>query len=419
MPIIRTLVRTLLRRTRPVLAAHAAALLVCATVPAGAQGLPSEPVVFGNERVVLSGDVSLTASCSHPEGGPLCTGDTGFFNYSDYDNSTLRMVRIGVTTSVRINRQLSALADFRLENNTARPYGMYLRLHPFEDKDFDIQVGRVPWTFGAYSRSSYSTSNPLIGYPLAYQYLTSLRPDALPASPDDLFRMRGRGWLSNFPIGDQTPEAGLPVADGFRWDTGVQAHGSAGWFEAAVSVTTGSMAHPLFLDDNGGKNIAGRVALKPFAGLIVGLSASHAPYVTDAAAAAAQASDRDFTQRVLGADVEFSRDHYVVRFETVASTYDLPTIEPRLHATGTMLEGRYKLTPRTYVAARADHLGFNTITGTLRSATWEAPVTRWEVGGGYALRRNVQVRASWQYNTRDGGRVRKLTALAGQFLYWF
>ena len=72
-----------------------------------------------------------------------------------------------------------------------------------------------------------------------------------------------------------------------------------------------------------------------------------------------------------------------------------------------------------YVAARADHLGFNTIAGTLRSTTWEAPVTRWEVGGGYSLRRNVQLRASWQYNTRDGGRVRKLTALAGQFLYWF
>jgi len=184
-------------------------------------------------------------------------------------------------------------------------------------------------------------------------------------------------------------------------------------------VTNGSLARPLVRDDNRGKQLAARVVLKPAAGLVVGMSASRAPFVTTAAAGAANANPGDFVQQVFGADAEFSRDHYLVRVETVVSRFTLPTIQPQLHARATMLEGRYKLTPRVHVAARLDHLGFNTIAGQTRAATWEAPVARWELGTGYSLQRNVQLRAAFQHNWRDGGRVRRMTAIATQLLYWF
>ncbi|HEX7942139.1 MAG TPA: hypothetical protein VF488_10065, partial [Gemmatimonadaceae bacterium] len=364
--------------------------------------------------------VSLTASCSHAPDGAVCAEDSGFFNYSDYEHSTLRMARFAVSTSVRITSQLSALGDIRVENASGpKPYGVYLRFRPFERHDFDIQAGRIPTTFGAFSRRAYSTDNPLIGYPLAYQYLLSLRPDALPSDTDDLLRMRGRGWLSSFPVGDQTARGGMPLADVFRRDTGVQAHGSIGWLEAAASVTTGSLANPLFKDDNDGRQLAARVVARPFAGLVVGISGSHAPYAASSASSLLHVGDNGFVQRAFGADIEYSRAHYLVRFETVASSFDLSTIQPRLRAVANMIEGRYKLTPRLFFAARADHLGFNTITGTTRQTTWEAPVTRWEVGGGYSVQRNLQLRASLQHNSRDGGRVRTMTALSGQLLYWF
>lgn len=388
--------------------------------PGRAQGLPAEPLVFADGRAVVSGDAALTASCAHPSGGPGCTADTGFFNYSDYDDSILRMVRLGLSTSVRITGRLTALGEVRMQNAHApRPYGAYLRYRPFANRDIDIQAGRIPSTFGAFARHAYSTDNLLIGYPLAYQYLISLRYDAVPASPDDLIRMRGRGWLSSFPIGELTPEAGLPLADAFRWDTGIQAHGAHGWFEASGSLTNGSLTRPLVRDDNRGKQLAGRVVLKPVVGLVVGVSASRAPFVSTATANAAGADAGRFMQRVVGADVEFSRGHYLLRAETVASAFDLPTIAPRLTAVATMVEGRYRVTPRVHVAARVDHLGFNTIAGSTRSATWEAPVARWEVGTGYSVQRNLQLRAAFQHNWRDGGRVRRMTALATQVLYWF
>ena len=51
---------------------------------AAAQTLPSEPVALGNGRVVVSGDVSATYGSEDP----------GFFNYTDYEHSALRMLRV-------------------------------------------------------------------------------------------------------------------------------------------------------------------------------------------------------------------------------------------------------------------------------------------------------------------------------------
>ena len=387
---------------------------------ATAQGLPSEPFVVGDGRVVISGDVALTASCSHATGAAACTADTGFFNFTDYDSSTIRTARAGVSTAVRLTRQVSVLGDFRTEyERTPWVYSLYVRVKPFGNRDIDVQAGRIPSVFGSFSRHAYSADNPLIGYPLAYQYLTSLRPDALPADPDDLIRMRGRGWLSSFPLGDQTPRAGLPLANALQMDTGVEVHGATSWLELAASVTNGSLSNPLVRDTNTGKQIAGRAAFKPVTGLVAGVSVSRAPYVTSTAANAAFASTNRFVQRAIGADVEYSRDHYLLRLETVSSEYRLSTIAPTLRAMGTAVEGRYKLTPRLYAAARFDHLGFNTVSGAARTATWEAPVTRWETGAGYALQHNTHVRMSFQHNRRDGGRVREMIAVSGQILYWF
>src|SRR5207245_4941874 len=159
----------------------------------------------------------------------------------------------------RANHSLAVLADIRSENGESpRPYALYVRLRPWAQRAFDIQAGRVPPTFGAFARRTYASDNPLIGYPLAYQYLTSIRADSLPANADELLKMRGRGWLSAFSIGNTTAARGLPLVSAFRWDTGVQVHGGSDLVLATASVTTGTVSNPLFTDDNSGKQLAGR-----------------------------------------------------------------------------------------------------------------------------------------------------------------
>lgn len=384
--------------------------------PSAAQLLPSEPVTFGGGRVVVGGDVAASMA---PE-------DTGFFNYGDYEQSTLRQVRIGVSGSVRANSRLSFLGELRVANfEHVEPFALYARVRPWPSRRFDIQIGRIPPTFGSFPRHAYGHENPLIGYPLAYQYLTSLRPDAAPLDADELLRMRGRGWLSSFGLGNRTPDRGLPLVTAFSWDTGVQV--STGWraLEVAAAVTNGSVSNPRVADDNGGKQVAARVALRPVIGLVIGGSVAAGQFGRDSLIdAAAAPGDRAFRQRAYGLDVEYSRGHVLMRADAVVSDFSIPAVQaplvPKpLRAAAFSLEGRYTLLPGFYVAARGEHLAFNRIAGTTRIAEWDAPVSRVEAGGGYYVQRNLILRVTVQVNRRDGGRVRDLTLPAVQLLYWF
>ena len=94
-------------------------------------------------------------------------------------------------------------------------------------------------------------------------------------------------------------------------------------------------------------------------------------------------------------------------------------IDRPLRALSTYVEGRYKILPGLYAAARADHLGFSDITGSAGPQSWEAPLTRIEVGGGYSLQRNLLLKIACQRNVRDGGRVPDATLFSAQLVYWF
>jgi hypothetical protein len=393
-------------------------LIVCAAGNAGAQTLPSEPIALADGRVTVGGDVSATFGSADP----------GFFNYTDYDHSALRLFRLDVSAAAKAGPHFTLLGEIRTENlGTVRPYALYLRIRPWTARDLDIQVGRVPPTFGAFPRRTYASDNPLIGYPLAYQYFTTLRPDALPASADELLRNRGRGWLVRYTVGDPVAASGVPLVSAFRWDTGVEVHGTAGIVSASAAVTTGTLSNPLFTDDNSGRQIAGRVELRPAPGLIVGTSLARGPFVSDSAARSAVGDGHDagLTQTAWGADAEYSRGYYLIRFEAIVSAWQLPVvrqpaIDMSLRAVSTSVEGRYKIMPGLYAAARVDHLGFSDITGSLDTEPWDVPVTRIEIGTGYSIQRNLLLKVSYQHDSRDGGPLQRFERLgAAQLVFWF
>jgi len=408
--------------------------LACAAATAYAQKLPSEPIEFGGGHVTVGGDVSGTFSCAMPIDAS-CGDDIGFFNYTDYAHNALRLFRVDVSAAVKAGPHFTVLSEVRSENiSTVQPYALYLRVRPWSSKDFDIQVGRVPPTFGAFLRRSYANDNPLVGYPLAYQYLTTLRPDSLPGSADELLRKKSTGWLVRYSIGDQTPEEGVPLVTAFSWDTGVQAHATVGIVSATAAITTGTISNPLFKEDNDGRQLAARVEVRPATGLVAGTSFAHGAFVSQAAARAAvgtEANDQSYAQTAWGADVEYSHGYYLIRAETIVSSWRLPaavaqppqvSIEDPLAAFSTSIEGRYKVLPRLYVAARFDRLTFSDLAGASGvPQPWDAPVRRIEVGTGYSLQRNFVLKLSYQYNTRDGGVIPTRVAKFGaaQLVYWF
>ena len=72
-------------------------------------------------------------------------------------------------------------------------------------------------------------------------------------------------------------------------------------------------------------------------------------------------------------------------------------------ALGLSLEALYRLRPGLDAAARFDRLGFGELTGSRKTDSWDAPVTRVEAGLVYALRRGLAVKAVYQYNWRSAG----------------
>ena len=384
---------------------------------AGAQGLPSEPISLANGTLVLGGEIV----------GTIGPDDPGFFNYTDYEYNALRNFRMGLSAEVRASKYVQVLGEVRLDQgHVFQPYGLYVRLRPWPARRFDLQAGRIPPTFGAMTRSAYGSGNLLVGQPLAYQYLLSIRSDAIPATADDLLRMRGRGWLSSFPVGNTVPAAGLPIVNTSRWDTGVQLHGLMGMFEWTGSVTTGSLSDPRVTDNNSGRQVAGRVMARPTAAVVLGASAARGAWLdrsVDAALPAGQ-SGRDARQAAVGGDAEFSSGPVLIRGEVIRATWTLPAvaapaIDRPLVATTALIEGRYKILPGVYVALRGDWLDFSSITGTVRTAEWEARTWRVEGGAGWSILRNVQLKGAVQRNRRDGGRVRRDTLVTAQVLYWF
>ena len=284
---------------------------------AGAQELPSGPVSLAGGRIVLGTDVSVAAT-------PQDDTDGSWFNYTDYEHNALRLFRIGLNADVRLTDRVSVLLEVRSENgNAIEPYALFVRVRPWRDRPIDIQGGRIPPTFGAFARRDYGDGNPLIGYPLAYQYLTAVRPDALPASADDVLRMRARGWRPSYPIGSLAVAPGLPLITAFRWDTGVQVRVGPDSLNVSAAVTNGTASDPRTRDNNGGKQLIGRLQWKPGAAFAIGASGVNGLLCIGRSA---RGSDDDWRDGPVEAECARNRRGVLARVSDTARRADLEPV---------------------------------------------------------------------------------------------
>ncbi len=417
------------------LGGHAGALLLLLlALPAAAQTLPQETVSLAGGRVTVGGEATVT----------VAPDDDGQFNYTDYERSALQLLRLGVTASYRPFSRLSFLTELRAEGDTAGgewtalPSAAYVRVRPWKDRAIDIQAGRIPPVFGAAGRRLYANDNVLIGYPLAWQYLTVLRTDAVPSNADQLLGARSAGWQPWYSVGTQGYARGVPLTTAFRYDTGVEARFGheqqpLSW---AIALTAGTLSSPGARESNGGPQVSTRLAVRPAVGLVFGVSFADGRFLADTLDVSddaapqpgydydAVADDGRYHQQTWGADAEYSAGHFLARAEFVTAGWRLPAtgapaITGRLRASGLAVEGRYRLWPGLTTAVRVDRLDFNDIQGTYERAPWDAPVTRVEGGVAWNVTRNVILRGSIQRNTRTRGAVRSATLPALQATVWF
>jgi hypothetical protein len=408
------------------LVSRAGALLALLMLPAAAeaQSWPAETPSLAGGRITFGGECTLTAS---PD-------DRGRFNYTDYERDVLQLVRVALTAAVRpVDRvtfvtELTAEGDTSGGNWSATPYALYVRVRPWRTRPIDIQAGRIPPVFGVGGRRVYASSNVLIGYPLIWQYLTILRPDAIPANADELLYARDGGWKSGYSIGASDYSRGVPLATAFRYDTGVEVR--VGEAQDRVSVagafTAGTLSSPGPDEKTGGPQISARVAVRPAFGLVLGASFADGNFLADSVEndLPGPARLRRHNQQSWGADAEYSRGYWLVRAETIVTSWSLPplgtpSINTPLRAAGVSVEGLYRFAPGLSGAVRFDHVGFNAVTGRYETMPWDAPVTRVEAGVAWTIVRHVTARVSVQHNQRQRGLVTSSTLPSAQVTLWF
>jgi hypothetical protein len=327
----------------------------------------------------------------------------------------------------RMGSRLSAIGEIRSEDiATIEPAAAYVRWRPFGAHDFSIQAGRIPPVTGAFARRAYGRDNAVLGLPLAYQYLTSLRADALPATTAELLRMRGRGWQPTYLIGADTTEPGVPLSSVARWDTGVEATWRHARAELSAALTRGSPAVPVVRETNSGLTWSSRAALLWPSGLTVGASAARGRWIADEVAdLLPDGRGRPGSQSLIGVDGEFGRSRWLVRSEWLRTVFELPILlasdpDARLTSWTAFVEGRYRAHPRWQVGVRLERLAFGDVRDVSGAMVpWEGDVDRVEGTLGFRASRHFEVRGGWQHNWRAAGRVRERGYPTCGLLYWF
>ena len=265
----------------------------------------------------------------------------------------MRLVRLRLDAALRLGGRAAVLVEGRADNGKGSP-----------SPPSTFACGRSPSGRSTSRRAGYRPCSvrwrgaPMVsttlssGSPLAYQYLTSLRAIRCPRLRTTCLAMRGRGWRTRYTIGSTVWDRGLPVIAGDRWDTGVEVRIGVAPVSVTAALTQGTLSGPRVHDDNSGKQIAGRVEVRPALGLILGASAARGEYVTSEAGQALPVDPRleSYRQEGLGLDVEYSRGYWVVRSETVLSRWAIPQVQrplltETLGAWGTFVEARYKIRP--------------------------------------------------------------------------
>ena len=385
--------------------------------PLFAQG--SEVAVRASEHPLAVGG-ELAAMLAPPD-------DHTYFNYTDYDHDALRMARLRLFGEWHATDRLSLLVEIRTENaSTLSASALYLRWQPMRDRGLYVQAGRVPPVFGAFGRRAYGRDNAVLSLPLAYQYLTSLRTDAVPATAEDLLYMRGQGWAPYYPVGDTTEGPGIPLISGSRWDTGVQTTWENTRLSLSGGITLGSPADPVVRDTNDGVMWAGRAAAHVPGGITIGVSGARAQWLARSLLEKlAEGTSTPSHQSVFGIDLEVGSGPWLVRAEAMRSNFDVPFAAEvpsrRLTATAAFVETRYRFHPRLQVGARIDRLAFGAIRNPAAGAAtpWDYPVVRVETLLGVRMTRHVEARGGWQYNRRTSAPPESRHLPTIGLLVWF
>src|SRR5256712_5934021 len=255
-----------------------------------------------------------------------------------------------------------------------------LRLTPWEDGRFSLQIGKFATVVGNYVPRHLSWENPFVDAPLVYANITAISDKAAPASPRDFIHRFEATAKYEFN----------PVIWGPDYASGVSVSGRIGQFDYAAEMKNSSLSsrpeswnvteigfdHPAF---------NARLGFRPSQMWNFGISTSDGAYFrSEAERTFPRGRDIcDFRELVLGQDASFAWHHLQLWAEFYEARFEVPRVGDA-DTFAYYFEAKYKFTPQFFGALRWNQQLFGSVTdGAGRNIHWRPDIGRIEVAPSY------------------------------------
>lgn len=290
-----------------------------------------------------------------------------------------------------------------------------LRITPWDDGRFTLQIGKFATVIGNWVPRHLSWENPFVDAPLIYENVTPISDKSAPASPLDFVRRFDRGKYQFDP-----------VIWGPNYATGAAVSGRVGQFDYAAEIKNSSLSSrpeswnvtENSFDD---PSFNARVGFRPNQTWNFGVSASEGPYFRpEAEPTLPRGRDiDDYREFVLGQDISFALHHLQMWAEFYEARFEVPRVGDA-ETFAYYLEAKYKFTPQLFGALRWNQQIFcNIDNGAGASIRWGQDLAKIDFAAGYRFTSHTQLKLQYSFQEETTGPGNANHIFAAQFTVRF
>ena len=376
----------------------------------------------GNVRARFSGLADLEGYVvSRPAPGLLFTEKRTFFN-----------PRLTLFLDAQLGPHLYLFAQARADRGFDPGYNdarvaldeYALRVTPWRDGRFSLQVGKFATFVGNWAARHSSWDSPFLTAPLPYENLTGMWDGAAVDSIGTLqsWAQVSPGFLSGATAENPSDKhLRVPILWGPSYTSGLSVAGRLGRFEYAAEVKNAALSsRPKYWDGTvlqwQHPTVSGRLGFRPNAMWNLGFSASTGSYLLPSArpTLAPGTGFEDYRQTVLGQDVSFAWHHWQVWAEIYEARFEIPGVG-HADTLAYYVEAKYKFTPQLFGALRWNQQLFSDIDGEL----WGRDIRRLDAALGYRFSAHTQLKLQVSFQHEDAAPRAFGSTLAAQFTVKF
>lgn len=279
-----------------------------------------------------------------------------------------------------------------------------VRVSPWQDGRFNLQVGKFATVVGNWVAHHHSWENPFITAPLPYENVVGLWGSVAPDSTSTILGWAHVRTYSGSFSGDEKldKKMRIPIIWGPNYASGLSVFGRIGKFDYAAEIKNAALSsRPDSWDatQTGWQypTFSGRVGFRPDEMWSFGFSASNGAYLQSEAepSLAPGHSLDDYREIVIGQDIGFAWHHLQIWAESYEVRFKLPNIGD-VDTWAYYIEAKYKITSQLYYALRWNQQVFSDVRDVRRNITpWGRDV--WEVDSALGFRFTAHTQLKLQY----------------------